>query len=65
MRFCIQSLLKLEEVEGSDYLQFKTVEDDEMDEEDHEALCNLFTTVSHWLCFVSKCFSQGHYTQLI
>ncbi len=45
MRFCIQSLLKLEEVEGSDYLQFKNVEDDEMDEEDHEALCNLFTTI--------------------
>ena len=36
MRFCIQSLLKLEEVQGSDYLQFKNAEDDEMDEEDHE-----------------------------
>ena len=45
MRFCIQSLMKLEEVEGSAYLQFKSVEDDPMDEEDHEALCNLFTTV--------------------
>lgn len=46
MRFCIQSLLKLEEVKDSDYLRFKTMDDDEMDEEDHEALCNLFTTVS-------------------
>lgn len=45
MRFCIQSLMKLEEVEG-DYVQFRTIEDDDMDEEDHEALCNLFTTVS-------------------
>lgn len=45
MRFCIQSLLKLEEVEGADYLRFKTAEDDEMDEEDHEALCNLFITI--------------------
>lgn len=44
MRFCIQSLLKLEEVPG-DYLKFKNVEDDEMDEEDHEALCNLFVTI--------------------
>ncbi|EED88616.1 eukaryotic translation initiation factor, partial [Thalassiosira pseudonana CCMP1335] len=32
MRFCIQSLMKLEE-------------DDDMDEEDHEALCNLFITI--------------------
>jgi len=45
MRFCIQSLLKLEEVEGSDFVQLKNSEDDEMDEEDHEALCNLFTTI--------------------
>mmetsp|Transcript_15108 Transcript_15108/g.25769 ORF Transcript_15108/g.25769 Transcript_15108/m.25769 type:complete len:482 (+) Transcript_15108:3-1448(+) len=45
MRFCIQSLLKLEEAEGAGYLQFKNVEDDEMDEEDHEALCNLFITI--------------------
>ena len=46
MRFCIQSLMKLEEVEGAGYVQFKNIEDDDMDEEDHEALCNLFTTVS-------------------
>lgn len=45
MRFCIQSLLKLEEVQGADYLKFKNVDDDEMDEEDHEALCNLFVTI--------------------
>lgn len=50
MRFCIQSLLKLEEVEGADYIQFRNIEDDDMDEEDHEALCNLFTTVSLY-CF--------------
>lgn len=44
MRFCIQSLMKLEEVDGA-YLQFRDVEDDDMDEEDHEALCQLFTTI--------------------
>ena len=49
MRFCIESLMKLEQVEDSDRVQFRNIEDDDMDEEDHEALCNLFTTVSQWL----------------
>lgn len=43
MRFCIHSLLKLEEHEGG--LRSKSGEDEDMDEEDHEALCNLFKTI--------------------
>lgn len=43
MRFCVHSLLKIEEYEGG--LRSQTGEDGEMDEEDHEALCNLFTTI--------------------
>merc|ERR1719287_36108 len=43
MRFCIHSLLKLEEFEGG--LRSQTGEDGQMDEEDHEALCNLFRTI--------------------
>jgi len=43
MRFCIHSLLKLEDFEGG--LRSMTGEDGEMDEEDHEALCNLFKTI--------------------
>lgn len=58
MRFCIQSLMKLEEVEGADFLQFRSIEDDDMDEEDHEALCNLFTTVSSQLFFLA--FHRSH-----
>ena len=46
MRFCIESLMKLEQIDGVDRVQFRNIEDDDMDEEDHEALCNLFTTVS-------------------
>lgn len=53
MRFCIQSLMKLEEVENASYVQFKNAEDDDMDEEDHEALCNLFITVSRWFLLCS------------
>jgi len=41
MRYCIHSLLKLEENKG----MFKNLDDDEMDEEDHEALCKLFMTI--------------------
>ena len=43
MRFCIHSLLKIEEVGGG--LRTQSGEDGEMDEEDHEALCNLFRTI--------------------
>ncbi|KAL7531385.1 hypothetical protein ACHAXR_005262, partial [Thalassiosira sp. AJA248-18] len=43
MRFCVHSLLKLEEYDGG--LRSKSGEDDDMDEEDHEALCNLFKTI--------------------
>ena len=42
-RFCIHSLLKIEEYDGG--LRSQTGEDGEMDEEDHEALCNLFKTI--------------------
>ena len=43
MRFCIHSLLNLEDHEGG--LRSISGDDGEMDEEDHEALCNLFTTI--------------------
>lgn len=43
MRFCIHSLLKIEEYDGG--LRTQSGEDGEMDEEDHEALCNLFRTI--------------------
>mmetsp|Transcript_26792 Transcript_26792/g.39979 ORF Transcript_26792/g.39979 Transcript_26792/m.39979 type:complete len:1100 (-) Transcript_26792:207-3506(-) len=49
MRYCIHSLLKVEENEkatkktGSPVI--RSLPDDEMDAEDHEALCNLFTTI--------------------
>ena len=43
MRFCIHSLLKIEEVDGG--LRSKTGEDGEMDAEDHEALCHLFIAI--------------------
>ncbi len=43
MRYCIQSLLKIEEHDGG--LRTVSGEDGEMDEEDHEALCNLFRTI--------------------
>jgi len=44
MRFCIQSLLKLESTDDGG-LRSITGEDGQMDEEDHEALCNLFSTI--------------------
>ena len=44
MRFCIQSLLKLESTDDGG-LRSMTGEDGQMDEEDHEALCNLFSTI--------------------
>ena len=43
MRECIHSLLKIEEHDGG--LRSQTGEDCEMDEEDHDALCNLFRTI--------------------
>lgn len=43
MRFCIHSLLKFEEHDGG--LRSQSGEDGEMDDEDHEALCNLFNTI--------------------
>lgn len=44
MRFCIHNLLKLEEADGG--LRSQVGEDGEvMDEEDHEALINLFKTI--------------------
>ncbi len=41
MRFCIQSMLKMDELSDGTLIHI----DEEMDEEDHEAVCKLFTTV--------------------
>ena len=41
MRICIESLLKMNELENG---QFADI-DEEMDEEDHEAVCKLFSTI--------------------
>lgn len=41
MHYCIQQLLKIEEINGD----LSLIKDDEMDEEDHEALCNLFGSI--------------------
>lgn len=41
MRYCIEYLLKLEETESG---ELRLLEDD-MDDEDHEAICKLFTTI--------------------
>ena len=41
MRYCIESLLKLEELENGHFKDTK----EKMDEEDHEAVCKLFTTI--------------------
>jgi len=43
MRFCIHNLMKFEDHEGG--LRSQSGEDGQMDEEDHEALCNLFKTI--------------------
>jgi translation initiation factor 4G len=46
MRFCIASLLKLETVNDSVKLPvYKDSGDSDMDEEDHEAICNMFSTI--------------------
>jgi translation initiation factor 4G len=42
MHYCIQQLLKIEENSNGD---LSLIKDDEMDEEDHEALCNLFASI--------------------
>ena len=42
MRYCIQSLLKIEEVDNGNLVSTK---DEDMDEEDHEAFCKLFHTI--------------------
>ena len=43
MHYCIQQLLKIEET--TDDRELSLIKDDEMDEEDHEALCNLFVSI--------------------
>jgi translation initiation factor 4G len=46
MRFCIASLLKLETV--NDHVKLPVYKDSgdlDMDEEDHEAICNMFSTI--------------------
>lgn len=46
MRFCIASLLKLESAnENAKYPVYKDSGDEDMDEEDHEAICNMFSTI--------------------
>ncbi|KAL3927717.1 MAG: hypothetical protein SGARI_005247, partial [Bacillariaceae sp.] len=46
MRFCIGSLLKLETKEaGSKLPVYYDTGDTDMDEEDHEAICSMFTTI--------------------
>ena len=61
MRFCIASLLKLESNDGK---KFFDSGDTEMDEEDHEAICNMFTTIgltidrSPAADFMKVCFTK-------
>jgi translation initiation factor 4G len=66
MRFCIASLLKLEELKGvkTKNPEYKDSGDTDMDEEDHEAICSMFGTVGatlelpHAVDFMHVCFSK-------
>ncbi|GAX12806.1 translation initiation factor 4G [Fistulifera solaris] len=68
MRFCIGSLLKLEQI-PADQVASKNPEyldkgNYEMDEEDHEAICNMFTTIGQTIDtsaaknFMDVCFEK-------
>lgn len=68
MRFCIGSLLKLEQI-PPDQVKSKNPEyvdkgNYEMDEEDHEAICNMFTTIGQTIdtpaakTFMDVCFGK-------
>jgi len=65
MRFCIASLLKFEEDgSGAKTPEYNDTGDTDMDEEDHEALCSIFTTIGSTIDkpaaarFMNLCFSK-------
>lgn len=65
MRFCIGSLLKLEELEiKSKNPEYKDTGDMDMDAEDHEAICSMFTTIGNTIDktaaadFMKVCFTK-------
>jgi translation initiation factor 4G len=66
MRYCISSLLKLEEIDTikSKNPEYKDSGKTDMDEEDHEAICNMFITIGstidkpHAADFMNVAFSK-------
>lgn len=76
MRYCIGSLLKIKEVETSKSKnpEYKDLGDMDLDDEDHEALCNLFATIGKTIDtkaaadFLNVCFTKfeelGKYKKL-
>ena len=64
MRFCIASLLKLESEENAKVPDYKDSGRTDMDEEDHEALCSIFTTIGPVIDdesaaqFMDTCFTK-------
>jgi len=68
MRFCIGSLLKLEELAEtkSKNPEYKDNGEMDMDEEDHEAICSMFTTIGATIDkppaadFMKVCFTKIH-----
>ena len=68
MRYCIGSLLKLEAINEEDkFPEYKDTGDMELDEEDHEAVCSMFTTIGktidqpHAASFMRVCFTKVTY----
>jgi translation initiation factor 4G len=68
MRFCIGSLLKLEELADAKAKnpEYKDTGDMDMDEEDHEAICSMFATIGSTIDrppaaeFMKVCFTKIH-----
>lgn len=65
MRFCIASLLKLDSVDERAKLPvYKDSGNSDIDEEDHEAICNMFSTIGstidkpHATDFMKVCFGK-------
>lgn len=65
MRYCVASLLKLEAVNtGGKSAEYEDKGDTDIDEEDHEALCNLFETIGSKIekpdarPFMDMCFNK-------
>jgi len=66
MRYCIASLLKLDETKDkkSKNPEYKDSGDHDLDEEDHEALCSMFTTIGKTIdhhqaaSFMKVCFDK-------